>query len=294
MPRTTQIAGEEVYRIEEGGPSRDERLYFLYNKGKTLNDEPVRVLGNRVDAKGVFSDRELRVALALGHVVCDPEPLNIANSSIDTTIGHYFYRTGVDDHGPNSIYNPFDEASSREYFGEVQEAEPAGQVIARLGQSAIHNATLDALSAYPENHPVIALAPRERILAHTTEFIGVRSPGTSSMQSRSTTGRNGWASCLCAGWGDSGYINRWTMEVYNFNDRHVLIPEGYRMAQISVFATGPVSNEYAKLTGKYQTSGASNLVDLKKTWRPEMILPRAYKDKIAPIRIVEGLAEGIK
>lgn len=285
-----RIAGENVFRLEDNqGVSWDD----VVRAGDSLNDVPVRVFKDRVIAGGgVLSNRELKVALETGHLVCDPAPLALAGSSIDTTIGHYFYRTGVDDHGSRSIYNPFDEAAVASYFGEVQEAEPIRDIITRLGEENIHGSTLEALKAYPVDHPGIVLAPRERILGHTQEFIGIRTPGTSSMQSRSTTGRNGWASCLCAGWGDPGYINRWTMEVYNFNDRYVIIPEGYRMAQINFFSTGPVADEYSGLTGKYQTVGSDNLTEMKRRWTPEMILPRAYKDKIAAPRSSDGLSLG--
>ena len=290
-PIIETIAGYDVYRLENNeGVIWDDVL----RAAKSPNKAPVRLLGERVLAQGgVFSNIELMVAMETGHVICDPPPQNVAGSSIDTTIGHYFYRTGVDDHGKNSIFNPFDEQSTLEYFGDAQEAEPASTVIKRLGEQAIHRATLDALQAYPPDHPVISMAPRERILAHTNEFIGIRSPGTTSMQSRSTTGRVGWASCLCAGWGDPGYINRWTMEVYNFNHRWVLIPEGYRMAQITMFSTGPVSSEYSKMTGKYQTVGSDNLETLKGVWQPSFILPRAYKDPIKSPSVVSGLREGL-
>jgi len=132
----------------------------------------------------------------------------------------------------------------------------------------------------PADHPIIVLEPGERILAHTHEFIGIRGDATSTMQARSTWGRNGVAVCLDAGWGDPGYINRWTMEIYNMNQRDaVILPVGERIAQIVFYATGPVNSEYSKLSGKYQTAAADNLAELIKSWGPEQMLPRAYKDK---------------
>jgi dCTP deaminase-like len=49
-------------------------------------------------------------------------------------------------------------------------------------------------------------------------------------------GRNFIEVCKCAGWGDIGYTNRWTMEITN-NSRHYSIPlvVGRRVAQIIFF-----------------------------------------------------------
>ena len=99
------------------------------------------------------------------------------------------------------------------------------------------------------------------------------------MQARSTWGRNGVAVCLDAGWGDPGYVNRWTMEIYNMNQRDaVILPVGERIAQLVFYATGTVESEYHHLSGKYQRSQADDLATLVKNWKPEHMLPRAYKD----------------
>jgi deoxycytidine triphosphate deaminase len=107
------------------------------------------------------------------------------------------------------------------------------------------------------------------------------------MQARSTWGRNGVAVCLDAGWGDPGYINRWTLEIYNMNQHeNVVLPIGERIAQMVFYETGPVEGEYKKLSGKYQTAASANLDKLVKDWRPEQMLPRAFKDKrTMPIKI---------
>jgi hypothetical protein len=52
---------------------------------------------------------------------------------------------------------------------------------------------------------------------------------------------------------------------------------GRRIAQIVFFETGPIlENNYAK-SGKYQSG--DSLAALKKTWKPEMMLPRLYIDR---------------
>ena len=112
-------------------------------------------------------------------------------------------------------------------------------------------------------------------------------PGTSTMQARSTWGRNGVAVCLDAGWGDPGYINRWTMEIYNMNQHEsVVLPVGERIAQIVFYETGPVLSEYKKISGKYQSNTSKELDQIIKNWSPSQMLPRAYKDtRIMPLKI---------
>ena len=266
--------------------------------GDANNHLPIRVIGDRVISYGTFSDAELKVALELGHIVCDPEPRKINGSSIDVTLGHYFYHAGTA-REIGGIFNPFDKADVERYFGEAKKALPLAEVRKKLGKEIlllIKNGrisreegnerydrfeTLELLQGIPEDHPIVILRPGERILGHTNEFIGIKPPGTTSMQSRSTTGRFGVAACFCAGWGDPGYINRWTMEINNLNENeYVPIPVGYRIAQIVFSMTGPVDIEYSKATGKYQSTSSNDLAEVKRLWTPEQMLPRAYKDEI--------------
>ena len=218
---------------------------------------------------GVYSNTEIKQAITDGHIVFHPyQPKHINGSSVDVTLGEWFYRT--DRQSVNLIYNPFDESNVERYFGEPKKAIPHSQWCKENDAEPLAN--------IPANHQIIVLEPGERILAHTHEFIGIKPPGTTSMQSRSTWGRNGVAVCFDAGWGDPGYINRWTMEIYNLNQRHsVVLPVGERVAQIVFQHTGEVSGEYANLSGKYQTS--TDLDQLVAQWTPQQMLPRAYKDK---------------
>ena len=72
------------------------------------------------------------------------------------------------------------------------------------------------------------------------------------------------------------------MEVTN-NSRYYTIPlvVGRRVAQIVFFETEPIENieqDYIR-TGKYQHS--EQIEDLKRSWRPQMMLPRMYDDREA-------------
>lgn len=206
---------------------------------------------------------------------------HIAGSSVDVTLGHYYYRTERSKDHP--VYNPFDQEDVSRYFEGALKAVSHKKWCDEVG--------VKPLKGIPLNHPVIPIRPGERILAHTHEFIGIKAPGTSTMQARSTWGRNGVAVCLDAGWGDPGYINRWTMEIYNMNQYEIVVlPVGERIAQMVFYDTGPVESEYKKLSGKYQTDESADLKTIIKNWHPEQMLPRAYKDK----RILPAKIKGLK
>lgn len=237
---------------------------------------------------GVYSNTEILAGLESGNVVIDPfNPRHVNTSSYDVTLGHYFYKSGVGD--ADTLYNPYDETEVDTHFGELMEAEPLSEhttVMRRLG--------IQAFKGIPNDHPVIILRPHERILAHTQEFIGCRWQGTTSMQARSTTGRNGIVVCMDAGWGDTGYIGRWTMEIKNHNEQFVVIPIGIRIAQIVFHHTGIVQGEYASMTGKYQLGSGDDLDAIKAAWHPSQMKPKSFLDRIeAPVE-VDGLAEGLK
>lgn len=232
---------------------------------------------------GVYSNTQIKQAVKDGHIVFHPyNEKHIAGSSVDVTLGNWYYRTERPSEG--GFYNPFDEEAVSRYFGEALKAEIHQDWADRHGRKLFKN--------IPADQPIIVLRPHERILAHTHEFIGIKAPGTSTMQARSTWGRNGVAVCLDAGWGDPGYINRWTMEIYNMNQHEsVVLPVGERIAQVVFYETGPVDQEYKTLTGKYQPAASDKLEDVIAKWTPDQMLPRAYKDKRnLPVEI-EGLQQ---
>lgn len=248
--------------------------------------------GNRVIARGgVFSDMEIKEALRLGHIICDPTPERINGSSIDVTLGYNFYHAGGNDSG-DGLFNPFSKEDVTRYFGDPMIAKPWGEVREKIATRAVRS--IEKLEGINPEHPVIALRPNERILAHTHEFIGILPPGTTSMQARSTTGRMGISACYCAGWGDPGYVNRWTMEIHNLNEsEHVVLPVGFPIAQLVFSSTGPIEKEYALASGNYQQLPSSNIAAIKAAWTPEQMLPKAYKTGLVLPRRVDGVGEGI-
>lgn len=233
---------------------------------------------------GVYSNLQIRSAIESGHIICTPfNPKHISEASLDVTLGYYYYRTGQAKRG--YVYNPFDENDVNRYFGEPHQA------VAHQDWCNANGVKL--LEGIPADHPVIPLKPGERILAHTHEFFGIKPPGAYELKSRSSWGRNGIAVCFDAGWVEPGYINRLTLEIYNLNEHEtVLLPVGERIGQAVFHETGDVEGSYGVdrdggFSSKYQKG--TDLEELIKTWTPQQMLPKAYRDKRSlPVRI-EGL-----
>lgn len=234
---------------------------------------------------GVFSNLQISQAIADKHIVCTPfNQKHISQASLDVTLGYHFYR--VERANERTIYNPFDREDVERYFDGPYKAMPHKQFCDLNGIKPLKN--------IPDNHPVIALKPGERILAHTHEFFGIKPPGACEVKSRSSWGRNGVAVCFDAGWIDPGYINRLTLEIFNLNQREtILLPVGERIAQIVFHETGDVEGNYGKgrdagFSGKYQSG--TDFKTIIATWDPSQMLPQAYRDLRTLPLTVEGLS----
>ena len=104
------------------------------------------------------------------------------------------------------------------------------------------------------------------------------------MFARSSYGRSCITVCKCAGWGDVGYYNRWTMEITNLSKINAVpLIVGEPIAQIvfirlnkeQTFSYGTKGNYQSK---DYRNSdGTINLDQLKSDWKPENMLPKLYK-----------------
>lgn len=239
---------------------------------------------------GVYSNTEIWEALDDGRIVCVPyDRAHVSEASLDFTLGHYFYKQEYQPEA-SGVYNPFDESDVARYFKGPLEAQPH--------REWCESNNMQLFANIPEDHPIIVLRPGERILGHTHEFVGIRAHGGAcEVKSRSSWGRNGVAVCFDAGWVDPGYINRITLEIYNLNmHESVVLPVGERVGQLIFHHTGPVEGGYAEgrggMSGKYQHT--DDLDELIRTWKPEMMLPRAFKDQRKAAPVIDGLAKGIK
>ena len=220
-----------------------------------------------------LSDRKILEEMKNGDIIISPfNRKNLAASSYDVTLGEYYFQEHPSKHNHN-IYNIWSKSHTEHVWGTKPE-------IAERASKAFEKYKFSWDGIKPSDK-VIILKPGETILAHTNEFIGGRNHITTMMKARSSLGRNFIEVCKCAGWGDVGYINRWTMEITN-NSSHYSIPlvVGRRIAQIVFFETGPIldtKNDYTKLSGKYQSS--QDIKTLKKNWKPESMVPKLYLDR---------------
>jgi len=166
----------------------------------------------------------------------------------------------------NIVIEPFDQRQLSTNSYDVR----LGEYIAR------GNSNLKLIDVFDKNDIItywtiqkakdsITLFPNETILAHTQEIIGGRNNIATKMNARSSLGRCGISVCKCAGFGDVGFVNRWTMEITNHLDVTVALKVGMRVAQISFFRVEVPLKQY---NGKYQS----------KDWKPEDMLPQLWKD----------------
>lgn len=201
----------------------------------------------------MLSDSEILLAMQENRIVIHPfNPNNLNPNSYDVTLGSWFYREQKPvnfDVGKISYSNIFCKEDIDSMWGNSINGRSFGDGI-------------------------IVLGPGENILAHTNEFIGGRINITSMMKARSSYGRSTISVCRCAGLGDIGYINRWTMEITNNSlYYHVPLVVGKCIAQICFFETADPINLYK---GKYQSN--MDLLELERSWKPEDMLPKLYLD----------------
>jgi dCTP deaminase len=218
-----------------------------------------------------LSNKKILEEMKNGDVIIDPFiPKNLGTSSYDVTLGEWFYAEQPPKHF-QTIYNLYDRSHTEHVWG----TKPLRAVKAK---ELFKHYKFEFKGISPDDK-IILLEPGETILAHTNEFIGGKNHITTMMKARSSLGRNFISVCKCAGWGDVGYVNRWTLEITN-NSNHYSIPlvVGRHIAQIVFFETGEILDEKKEYssTGKYQTS--ASISHLKKSWKPEMMLPKMYLD----------------
>jgi len=218
-----------------------------------------------------LSNKKILEEMKKGDIVIIPFiQKNLSTSSYDLTLGEFYFREQPPKYNHN-LYNIWNKEHTDHVWGlKALRAEVASEVFKKYNFNWI---------GIKKSDQVILLRPGETILAHTNEFIGGKNHITTMMKARSSMGRNFIEVCKCAGWGDVGYINRWTMEITN-NSKNYAIPlvVGRRIAQLVFFETGPVLNDddYTK-TGKYAKS--HDMKKVIKNWKPTDMIPRLYKDR---------------
>lgn len=206
-----------------------------------------------------LSDKEILAARERGDIVIEPfDERCLGTDSYDVRLGEFFYRERLEQ---DEIFNPFSVLDVAAVWHE-EVATPW-----ELGFG----------DGWRRGDRAILVKPGETILAHTQEFIGTRCNYTTQMHARSSAGRSMIGVCKCAGKGDVGFFNRWTMEITSFSRYHTIpLKVGMCIAQIEFLPVGETLRTYGSTHGKYQDSSDLQLV--MANWRPEMMLPRFHQD----------------
>src|SRR5579885_1660675 len=178
----------------------------------------------------LLSDKRILEEMECGNIVIDSfDPKCLNTNSYDCRLGEYYFQ-------PNNsmLMVSLDCAEDiKQYWGSPQRTD--------LG---------------------ILVHPGTTILAHTQEIVGGKSGIVAHMHCRSTIARLGLSTNKCAGFGDVGYIARWTMEISNHTRTAIYLPVGIRICQFSFEYVGETLREYQ---GNYGQG----------IWKPEDMLPKA-------------------
>lgn len=216
-----------------------------------------------------FSDRLILAHMKAGNIVIKPfVKEHLTSSSYDIRLGRYYYEEQQPEK-PGGLFNPYSSGHVKKVWGKPKEAIKAGTLLDRFPDK-------NDWQNIEEDDDVILFEPLKTYLCHTYEFIGMRSVGTEMMKARSTTGRIFLEICKCAGWGDNGYINRWTMEITsNCSYYSIPIVVGTRIGQLAFFYTGETDRPYVG-RGSYQNT--NDFEQLEREWSPECMLPKLKRD----------------
>ncbi len=192
-------------------------------------------------------DKEIESYRHQGELVIDPFlPENLNGMSYDLTLGPWFYRRLSFESSPD-VY-----LRDQSHRFQLVDARDSG---------------------------VIELGPLESILAHTNEVVGGRRKINTFLHATSTAGRNDVTACRCAGWGDPGFVNIWTLEVQNLGSSPLTLKVGTVIAQV-VFSlvTAPDRVYGQDGHGQYLPSRDSESAKaVRADWKPEQMIPKAMK-----------------
>jgi deoxycytidine triphosphate deaminase len=184
----------------------------------------------------ILGTTAIEAALESGAIHCDPAPARIEGAHIDVRLGRYYWHWNV---------YPSHVAPNRAIL--LNEAN-----------------AYDCLEL-KEATDLVFIEAYSFILAHTIEYIGT-APGSGllpTLHTRSSLARWGLGCHPSAGWGDEGYMSRWTLEIVNPHPVAVALPVGARVGSIAFERIEGAATVYQ---GRYNVPDG--------LWTPEAMLPR--------------------
>lgn len=235
-----------------------ERLDFPYRI-----DADDHSLGSAVNTKleeivSVQTNKGIKQMISEGEIVMRPmRPEQINNGSVDVSLGRYAWRL------KEKFRSSFDP--NKPLIGQM--------AIVPTGMSGFD--IFDLVDIIEEGGQ-LWLAPGERLIVHSHEFIGSRYRSIPEMRAKSSTARWGFLACGDAGWGDVGYINRWALEPVNLNPAPLVLHVGQLVAQIIFHAVEtPEAGTLYHEQGNYQKD--DDIEKIISEWTPYDLLPKRMK-----------------
>ena len=232
--------------------------HFL-EKLEEFNSYTNKAILNRPDIVEAYKNGFVIIATEENLKALKEEQLQ--NCSYDVTLGKYYFRSNTSSRDTISV------GRVKTYQNYWTHAHEACTVRPDEYKTAIKYGLVPG-------DKYIILRPGELILAHTNEFIGGINCINSELRTRSTMRRCGIDICASAGWGDIGYVNRWTLEIKNDTHRNVILPVNVRIGQI-VFLTTTLMDTDESYDGNYQLK--MPLEEIIKTWNYMQLIPKDKK-----------------
>lgn len=232
----------------------------------------------------MLSSSEILEEKEKGNIVISPyNEGNLGPNSYDVRLGEYYYsqfqRPFIRNKYPNNDINQeIVDIYSDQKVWHLHRAMKIADILAKLKGSGENHSLFQALSysILDTDQRIIYIRRGERILGHTQEFIGGKKNITTMIKARSSIGRSGISICMCAGSGDVGYINRWTLEITNHLNCDTFLVVNARVGQILFFHCKEPALSYS---GKYQNDSLEYDIDkIRTAWHPDNMLPKLYQD----------------
>jgi len=221
----------------------------------------------------LLSSVTIRQQLGRGIIIYPFNGAQLKTCSYDVRLGEWYFRRKNAAEMGIPFFNPYDEEMIKLHYGEPIRATLA------VEEPSIN---LTHCRNIKPNNRAIILQPGEMILGHTEEFVGgTKNPEsgrcfTAEMKARSSIGRVGFEVCRCAGWGDVGYVNRWTMEIVCTSPLPTILVVGTRLAQMKFYEVDEVANSelYGADNARDHYQSRTDWQDVVTSWNPKMLLPK--------------------
>ena len=198
--------------------------------------------------------------MEIGSIVIAPfKTERLGTNSYDVELGHFFWR-----HAENGgVRRP----SQGQYAFTKVDARQDGGIVLAPGERVLGH-TVEIVGGQTSWPAPRSADPADLYRHEDGSITGLQVAVTTAMHAKSTAGRHGFTVCQCAGWGDVGYVSRWTMEIQNQLGCRQFLPIGALLAQISFEQVEPPENDYVAGGGRYQVGDE---------WTPEAMLPGDLK-----------------